>query len=91
MDELNQSKQSYLCFVSGCVFFSTPLWIVISVETDFHSEIFEVVEKEYIGLWQWCFKHYGCFDISLLAKEFSIYTNIIKKKNRNEILDMIIY
>ncbi|CAC5373313.1 unnamed protein product [Mytilus coruscus] len=70
--------------------FSTPFWVLIAVETDFNSEPFDVVEMEYIGLWQWCFKHNGCFDLSLLAKESSIYTKIINKRNRNEILDMII-
>lgn len=72
--------------------FSTPLWISISVKfkTDFRSEIFEVVEKQYIGLWQWCYKHYGCFDLSFLAKLFSIYTKIISNVNKDEKLDMIV-
>ncbi|XP_063410696.1 uncharacterized protein LOC134693726 [Mytilus trossulus] len=59
--------------------FLTPFWILISVEFFFHEysrnievySFYELPETEYLGLWQWCFKHYGCFDLSLLAKYFS--------------------
>lgn len=71
--------------------FSTPIWISISVETDALIELFEFADKQYIGLWQLCFKHYGCVDLSLLAKQFSIFTKIINDNgNKDETLNMII-
>lgn len=67
--------------------FSTPFWMLISLDTvnsdvEIHDESFNIIEKEYIGLWQWCFNYYGCIDLSLLAKYFS-YTKYIRKRNEN--------
>lgn len=89
--------------------FSTPFWILISVKFNNGSRridrdvnfLFELPETDCVGLWQWCLKQYGCFDLSLLAKVYSTYINTIKavdrlRENRpifkiNRIISMLTY